>query len=66
MVIVEQLAEHDPTSDLPPTLNDLVTLVNDALRSAQALEPAPITTPGKFVEPLFFLDVRAAENSGNT
>jgi len=66
VVIVEQLAEHDPTSDLPPTLNGLVTLVNDALRSAQALEPAPITTPGKFVEPLFFLDVRAAENSGNT
>lgn len=64
VVIVEQLAEHDPTSGLPPTLNDLITRVNEVLRSAQALEPAPVTTPGKFVEPLFFLDDRAADNSG--
>lgn len=65
-MIVEQLAEHDPTSDLPPTLNDLVTLVNDVERSAQALEPAPVTTPGRFVVPLFFLDDRAAENSSTS
>lgn len=65
-MIVEQLAEHDPTSDLPPTLNDLVPLVNDVERSAQALEPAPVTTPGRFVEPLFFLDDRAAENSSTS
>lgn len=65
-MIVEQLAEHDPTCDLPPTLNDLVTLVNDVVRSAQALEPAPVTTPGRFVESLFFLDDRAAENSSTS
>ena len=65
-MIVEQLAEHDPTSDLPPTLNDLVPLVNDVERSAQALEPAPVTTPGRFVVPLFFLDDRAAENSSTS
>lgn len=56
VVIVEQLAEPDPRADLPPTLDALVAAVHELLQLAQAGEPSAITTPGKSVEPFFFLD----------
>ncbi|MCY1715529.1 hypothetical protein OVA26_01055 [Microbacterium sp. SL62] len=56
VVIVEQLAESDPSASLPPTLDELVSHVQQLLRASLESPPAPVTTPGEFVEPLFFLD----------
>ncbi|WP_295787854.1 hypothetical protein [uncultured Microbacterium sp.] len=58
VVIIEQLAEQDPSTSLPPTRDALVDLVRQTLQSAIESADVPITTPGKFVEPLFFLDER--------
>lgn len=55
VVIAEQLADPDPAVALPPTLDDLVAHVRQTLRAARAQPAVAITTPGKFVEPLFFL-----------
>lgn len=56
VVIIEQLAEQDPSASLPPTLNALVEQVQLTLQSALESPDSPITTRGKFVEPFFFLD----------
>lgn len=56
VVIVEQLAESDPSASLPPTLDELVSHVQKLLGASLESPPVPVTTPGKFVEPLFFLD----------
>ncbi|MDT0116207.1 hypothetical protein Q9R20_04305 [Microbacterium sp. PRF11] len=56
MVIIEQLAEQDPSAALPPTLDALVDQVQRMLQSGLDSPDAPVTTRGKFVEPLFFLD----------
>ena len=55
LIVIEQLAELDPNVSLPPTLQGLVQLVKDTISAASAQPPVTITTPGKFVEPLFFL-----------
>lgn len=56
VVIIEQLAEQDPSAALPPTLDALVDQVQRMLQSGLDSPDAPVTTRGKFVEPLFFLD----------
>lgn len=56
VVVIEQLAEIDPQSDLPPTLEALVAEVNRILRDAAAAPPVEIRLPGKFVEQLLFAD----------
>jgi hypothetical protein len=56
VIIVEQLAEIDPEADMPATLEGLIDLVNARLRAAASESPSQITTPGKFVEPLFFVE----------
>lgn len=55
VVIAEQLTDPDPAVALPPTLDDLVAHVRQTLHAARAQPAVAITTPGKFVEPLFFL-----------
>ncbi len=56
VVIIEQLAEQDPSASLPPTLDALVDHVHQRLQSGLSAPEAPISTRGKFVEPFFFLD----------
>ncbi|WP_394684984.1 hypothetical protein [uncultured Microbacterium sp.] len=56
VVIIEQLAEQDPSASLPPTLDALVDHVRQRLQSGLKAREAPITTRGKFVEQFFFLD----------
>jgi hypothetical protein len=55
LIIIEQLAELDPKVSLPPTLPEFVALVKERVAASMAEPPAKITTPGKFVEPLYFL-----------
>ncbi len=55
-MIIEQLAEQDPSASLPPTLDALVEQVQQMLQSGLESPDVPITTRGKFVEALFFLD----------
>lgn len=55
LVIIEQLAELDPNVSLPPTLPELVQLVKDRIATAMAQPPVAVTTPQKFIEPLYFL-----------
>ena len=50
------IAEIDPNVGLLPTLDGLLARVAELLRHARSLPPVPVTTPGKFVEPLFFAD----------
>ncbi|WP_295826671.1 hypothetical protein [uncultured Microbacterium sp.] len=56
VVIIEQLAEQDPSASLPPTLDALVDHVRQRLQSGLKAREAPITTRGKLVEQFFFLD----------
>ncbi|WP_144784100.1 hypothetical protein [Microbacterium sp. BH-3-3-3] len=56
VMIIEQLAEQDPSASLPPTLDALVEQVQQMLQSGLESPDVPITTRGKFVESLFFLD----------
>jgi hypothetical protein len=56
VLILEQLAPADAAASLPATLADLVGEVERRLAAAQAAAPVDVTTPGKFVEPLFFAD----------
>ncbi len=56
VVIIEQLAEQDPSASLPPTLDALVDHVRQRLQNGLKAREAPITTRGKFVEPFFFLN----------
>lgn len=56
VLILEQLAEQDELAALPATLDALVTQVQQMLQSGLQSPGVPITTRGKFVEPLFLLD----------
>jgi hypothetical protein len=56
VVIIEQLAEVDPDSGLPPTLDGLIHAVDEQLREAHSRAAVEITTPAKFVEQLYFAD----------
>ncbi|WP_270353268.1 hypothetical protein [Microbacterium testaceum] len=56
VTIIEQLAEQDPSASLPSTLEALADQVQQTLQGAWESADVPITTPGKFVEPFFFLD----------
>ncbi|KHK99517.1 hypothetical protein LK09_02475 [Microbacterium mangrovi] len=55
LIVIEQLAELDPDVSLPPTLEGLVALVKERIAMSMAQPPVDITTPGKFIEPLYFL-----------
>ena len=56
VLIIEQLAEQEESASLPPTLDALVEQVQQMLQSGLESPDVPITTRGKFVEALFFLD----------
>lgn len=56
VVIIEQLAEIDPESGLPSTLQGLIQAVEARLQESYAGAVVEITTPRKFVEQLYFAD----------